>query len=84
MRVLSVPQPSTGTVDLVRGHPNLTGGKLYAVEYAGVESPVLCDIEIRGHEVHKPDYSAKKRKGQHGNPVDIEEQVLDTSWFAQV
>ena len=50
MRVLSVPLPTSGTVDLVRGHPALTGGRPYSDKYAGHQHVRLCDVEMQGQE----------------------------------
>ena len=83
MRVLSVPLPASGTVDLVRGHPALTGGQLRFATYAGHNHPLLCDVEIRGHEVHVPDQHFKRRKGQQGKACS-DAQELSASWYAQV
>ncbi|KAL3132269.1 hypothetical protein ABBQ32_008855 [Trebouxia sp. C0010 RCD-2024] len=50
MRVLSVPQLATGTVDLVRGHPLLTDRKPIWLNYAGQREVRLDNVELQGHE----------------------------------
>ena len=50
MRVLSVPQLASGTVDLVRGHPLLTDRKPIWLKYAGHQDVRLDNVELRGHE----------------------------------
>ena len=83
MRVLAVPLPASGTVDLVRGHPILTGGQLRFASYADHNHPLLCDVEIKGHEVRVPDQHFKRQKGQQGKAC-FDDQELSASWYAQV
>ena len=81
MRVLAVPLPAS---DLVRGHAILTGGQLLFASYAGHNHPLLCDVEIKGHEVHVPDHHFKRRrKGQQGKAW-FDDQELSVCWSAQV
>ena len=47
MRVLSVPQLSSGTVDLVRDHPLLTNRQ---PTYAGSQELKLDDVELQGQD----------------------------------
>ena len=50
MQVLSVPQPASGTVDLVRGHPLLTDRKPSVLRYAAAEEVRLDNVELEGYE----------------------------------
>ena len=82
MRVLSVPQPASGTVDLVKGHPALTGRQLYCAHYAGKDVVRLDNVELRGHDV----YVASHKKKSNGRTVTYQfpEQEFDATWYAQV
>ena len=74
MRVLSVPQLSSGTFDLVRGHPLLTNRQLTYLRYAGSQKLRLDDVELQGEDAHP---SSSSTNCNHS-------KLLLTSWFAQV
>ncbi len=82
MRVLSIPHPASGTVDLVRGHPALTNRQFYFAHYAGHSELRFDDVELKACEL----YSACHKMTYNGQTFDVcfPEKQLSASWYAQV
>ena len=79
MRVLSVPQPATGTVDLVRSHPALTDRQLNFAHYAGQSVVKLDNIEWKGCDVHSTTH--KRKRNGRTITYQFPEQELNATWY---